>query len=257
MLFVVAAPLAAAFLVGLIVGPLGDAKGTGRKRDPIEGHFPIEMPRYPDAVEEPLGRDVRFGQAPVWMSVFSTHDEPARVADFYRAAWERLGLHVEDGVTRAGGVVSAYDPAAKRMRQVMLQRRGATTWVFPSVTDTPSALLQPDDAGDLPVFPNATARFGFVSRDGGARWRVATYEDAGTLDENLAFLRSTLGAAKWTETNNARDDRGASRGSASPLVAAGPDHRLLLMSRAGAEMTIDVERLEPRRTRVRITEMGE
>jgi len=169
---------------------------------PLDDHFDIHMPRYPGVSEVPLGETLEPGEGPMKMSFFSTTDSPRRVASFYQTVFEQEGLAAHSTVTSEGGVVGTFDPRVGAARSITILPHRGKTWVFPSVVDRPLDSARRGDMGQaagLPVYPGSSRGLTLRASDHGAPSLVATYSNAGSLEENVRFYRRELAAAGWQE----------------------------------------------------------
>lgn len=227
---VVALAAGIAFL-GLLGG--GDHPGAQARmeEDAMQGHWPVAMPRYPGALEYPLGSKLTVGRDPMVMSYFITPDDPLAVGRFYTGKWNGAGYHVTEDISLDGGVVAAYDPASGVLRQVVIRRQGKRTMAFPSVTTRP---LRPtgdaqDADSDVPVVPGSEGVLSFGARDPGHRSRVLMFTNYSGLPNNVDFYRNRLPTLGWTEE--------APKG-APPLPAE--LHQTLTFRKGARELTINL-----------------
>ncbi len=234
-----------AFL-GLLSGGTHQGARAVDEPDPMRGHYPVSMPRYPGVKEYPLGSDLKVGDSPMKMSYFSTEDEPLQVARFYASRWKAAGHHVTEDITLQGGVVAAYDPASGALRQVLIRRKGRKSTVFPSVIAKP---LQPkrvtaEKQDDVPVYPGSEGTLTFGGRDPGHRSRVTMFTNYGGVLNNVQFYRGKLAERGWREV--------PSKGG-SPLPPEVSE--TLTFHKGSRELTINITRVDDEKhVRVHITE---
>ncbi len=231
-----------AFL-GLLAGGEHRPAAGQRNRDPMMGYYPADMPRYPGAREVPAGPAGNVGHTRVRMSVFSTKDEPAKVARFYGNFWQQRRLYVREDVTHVGGVVSAVDAGGGRIFQAMLVRRGERTMVFPSVTTSPLAAADTTAPPPVPLFPDSKAVINLGNKEGGTKAAVTLSVNSGTLRDNVVHYRRELRAAGYTQEIQQRPK------------ALGPNHHVLLFRKEGSEITVNITGLSEKRVRVHIMEV--
>lgn len=229
-----------AFL-GLLTG--GEHLPVRAAEDPMLRYWPVPMATYPGAVMRPIAADQRVGASALKMAYFTTADPPARVADFYAGEWRNAGYHVTEDVTFKGGTVSAYDAVAGMMRQVVMMAKNGRTLVFPAVAVEPSRMLDRSAVpADVPVYPGAWGLLVTQARDPMARSQVVTYIDDGALEANLNFYKSELGRRGWLDQTK-------------PLPSqykSDDGHILVYGNGDGAEMTINLLKLDDTRTRVHV-----
>ncbi len=228
---------------GLLAGGEHRPAVGQRYKDPMIGYYPTDMPRYPGAREVPAGPAGSVGRAKVRMSVFSTKDDPAKVARFYAGFWQQRRLFVREDVTHLGGVVSAVDAGGGRIFQAMLVRRGERTMVFPSVTSTPLAAAETTATPPVPLFPDSKAVINLGSAEGGTRARVTLSVNSGTLRDNVVHYRRELRTAGYSQQIQQKPK------------SLGPKHHVLLFYKEGSEVTVNITELSEKRVRVHIMEV--
>ena len=231
-----------AFL-GLLAGGEHRPAAGQRHKDPMMGYYPTDMPRYPGAREIPAGPAGSVGKASVRMSVFSTKDDPAKVARFYASFWQQRRLFVREDVTHVGGVVSAVDGGGGRIFQAMLVRRGERTMVFPSVTRTPLGAADTTAPPPVPLFPDSKAVISLGNKEGGTSAQVTLSINSGTLRDNVVHYRRELRAAGYTQEIQQKPK------------ALGPNHHVLLFHKEGSEVTVNITAMSAERVRVHIMEV--
>jgi hypothetical protein len=234
-------------VLGLLGGGEHRRATARRGQQPMTGYFPPDMPRYPEVSELPAGPRTDFGGSRVRMSFFTTADEPARIAGFYRRFWRSRRLFVREDITHLGGVVSAIDEAKGFVYQVLIMARGGHSLVFPSVTQHPMAAGQSDkQPPPLALYPESRVLYSLSSQDEGMRSQLVLAVSGDGLHENLKHYRSALVAAGFRAENDpARKDKGEE-------VAAGTHHVMVYRDEAGAEITINLTALDDKRVRVHI-----
>ena len=231
-----------AFL-GLLAGGEHRPAAGQRHKDPMMGYYPTDMPRYPGAREIPAGPAGSVGKASVRMSVFSTKDDPAKVARFYASFWQQRRLFVREDVTHVGGVVSAVDSGGGRIFQAMLVRRGERTMVFPSVTSAPLAATDTTTPPPVPLFPDSRAVINMGNKEGGTQAQVTLSVNSGTLRDNVVHYRRELSAAGYRQEIQQKPK------------ALGPNHHVLLFRKEGSEVTVNITLLSEKQVRVHIMEV--
>ena len=237
-----------AFL-GLLAGGEHPGARAQRFRDPMMGYYPAVMPRYPGAVELPAGPEGQVGGARVRMSVFTTEDEPAKIARFYSNHWQQQRLYVREDVTHVGGTVSAVDVGAGKVYQALMVRRGKRTSVFPSVTSAPLEAMTPaQSAPVVPHYPGSTTVIALSSREERTRARVWLSTNSGPMRDNLAHYRRALRAAGFAEE--------IKQPAPADSSGKGPGYRMLLFRKEGSEVTVTLSPIAEERIRVHVMEVG-
>ncbi|MBI5478709.1 MAG: hypothetical protein HY906_07640 [Deltaproteobacteria bacterium] len=229
-----------AFL-GLLTG--GEHLPVRAAEDPMMRFWPVPMPTYPGTTMRPVAPDQRVGSSALKMAYFTTTDSPAKVGDFYAAEWRTAGHHVTEDVTFKGGSVSGYDAVAGMMRQVVMMHKDGRTLVFPAVASEPLKLLDRSAVpADIPVYPGAMGLLVTQARDPLARSQVVTYMDDGPLEANLNFYKGEMQRRGWVDETK-------------PLPAKfqADDAHILVYTSGGAEMTVNLLKLDETRTRVHVT----
>ena len=229
----------------------------------MAGYFPPDMPRYPDVTELPVGPKTRVGGSQVRMSLFSTTDEPAKVAAFYARFWRSRRLWVRNDVTHVGGVVSAVDERSGRILQLMIIVKGGRTVAFPSITRAPLAARQTErTAPPVPLIEDSRVLFALTTADAGAKAHIVlSINDAG-MAANLQHYRQVLIAAGYRPERRRTDNTAASspdkrkkrdkRGRLTP-----GEHRILLhRNQQGQEITVNLTAIGGDRVRVHIMAVG-
>lgn len=237
---------------GLLTGGEHPQATAVHKRDPMKGYYPAAMPRYPDVDEQPMGSTEMGGSGETLMSHFVTRDEPDRVADFYLRAWRRHGLWARDDITHRGGVVSAVDAPNGRIYQVLIDARSKdATHVFPSSNAMPSQIGRSDGA-DLAVslYPGSEVLMDLKSTAGPHQARTVMSTSEATVAENVAHYRSALAASGYREDLSNQHVAQRVGGDASQRV-------LVYRSKQGAEITVNISKLDKARTRVHIMTVGD
>ena len=228
-----------AFL-GLLTG--GEHLQVRAAEDPMARFWPVPMPTYPGTTLRPVAADQRVGTSALKMAYFTTTDSPAKVGDYYAAEWRNAGYYVTEDVTFRGGSVSGYDAVAGMMRQIVMMHKDGRTLVFPAVAVEPSKLLDRRAVpADVPVYPGAQGLLVTQARDPVARSQVVTYLDDGPLEANLNFYKGEMARRGWIDETK-------------PLPAKfqADDGHILVYTRDGAEMTINLLKLDQTRTRVHV-----
>jgi hypothetical protein len=229
-----------AFL-GLLTG--GEHLPVRAAEDPMVRFWPVPMPTYPGTAMRPIATDYRVGSSALKMAYFTTTDSPARVGDFYAAEWRNAGYYVTEDVTFKGGTVSGYDAVTGMMRQIVMMHKDGRTLVFPAVAVEPTKLL--DRAAlppEIPILAGASGLLVTASKDPMARSTIVTYLDDSPLAANLTFYRGELQRQGWINETK-------------PLPAQfqTDDAHILVYTRDGAEMTVNLLKLDETRTRVHVT----
>lgn len=211
--------------------------------DPIDGYYGEDMPRYPRVQELPAGPASRVGGARVRMSLFSTKDEPLKVARYYADFWRTRHFFVRQDVTHVGGVVSAVDAAHKKIYQIMVTRSGELTRVFPSVTTKPTLALSGDgQEPPLPLFPESRTVITMGSKEGLAAARINLSVNEGTMEANIAHYRGALQAAGF-------------RPDIKKQPAEDPGQHVLLYRNGPREITLYLTQMNEAQVRVHIMEI--
>jgi hypothetical protein len=229
-----------AFL-GLLTG--GEHLPVRAAEDPMLHYWPVPMPTYPGVTQWPVAADQRVGSSALKMAYFTTTDPPAKIADFYAGQWRNAGYYVKEDITFKGGTVSGYDAVAGMMRQVVMMHKDGRTMAFPAVATDPAKLLDRSAVPqDVPIYPGASGLLVTAARDPMARSQVVTYLDDGPLEANLGFYKGELQRRGWIDETK-------------PLPAKfqADDAHILVYTRDGAEMTINLLKLDETRTRVHVT----
>jgi hypothetical protein len=228
-----------AFL-GLLTG--GEHLPVRAAEDPMMRFWPVPMPTYPGTTMRPVAADQRVGSSALKMAYFTTTDSPAKIGDFYAGEWRNAGYHVTEDVTFKGGTVSAFDAVAGMMRQIVMLHKDGRTMVFPAVAVEPARLLDRSAVPpDVPVYPGASGLLVTAARDPMARSQVVTYLDDGPLEANLSFYQGELQRRGWTNETKAL-----------PQKFQSDDAHILVYTRDGAEMTVNLLKLDETRTRVHV-----
>jgi hypothetical protein len=236
---------------GLMATGPGPTARARRDPDLIRGYYPVPMPRYPGAKEYPLTRSMKVGQSGLKMSYFYTRDDPLKVANFYADRWLTKGYHVTRDITLAGGSVSALDVKAGVTRQVLIQKKGRTTAVFPSVYSgltqlTPNVATGADPITDTPpVFPGAEGVMTFGSKDHDHTNKVTMFLDHGGLEANVEFYKVEMVVRGWIQKTHF-----------DGVPGRDSSHHVLLFKKSGREVTINLMRVgKTNQVRVHITEV--
>jgi len=236
-------------VLGLLAGGEHREAGAWRGGDPIAGYWQGRaMPRYPGAQEAPAGPATSVGGSEVKMSFFTTEDDPDQVARFYRRQWRARRFFVRDDVTHVGGVVSAVDAEHALIYQALLTVQNGRTMVFPSVTRSPLRAMETptgDQKALVPLFPESRAVINLGSKEADAAARVSLSVNDGGLRANEQHYRRELRARGYTEEIKQR-----------PELPEG--QRVLLFTRGGREVTVNLTALDKdhKRVRVHIMEVG-
>lgn len=236
--------------LGLLTGGEHPEADALQRRDPMDGYYTSAMPRYPEVQELPAGADTRVGTATTRMSHFSTKDDPAKVADFYEQFWGARGMWVREDVTHKGGYVSAVDPSGGYVYQVVMTAESdGITQVYPSSTASPLGALETrDDPVPLQLFEGSEVLMNMTTKAGPHDARTVLTINHGTVDENMAYYRSALAAAGYTEDKNS-----ASLAKKFPRRSSG---MLVYQDAQGTELTVSVTPLDKERTRVHLMQIG-
>lgn len=228
-----------AFL-GLLTG--GEHLPVRAADDPMARFWPVPMPKYPGSAPRPIAADQRVGSSALKLAYFTTTDSPAKVGDFYAGEWRAAGYYVSEDITPKGGSVSGYDAVAGMMRQIVMMRKEGRTLVFPAVATDPVKLLDRDAVPpEVPIYPGATGVLVTAAKDLMARTQVITYLDDGPLEANLNFHRTELARRGWVDETRPL-----------PPKAQADDARILVYTRDGAELTVNLLKLDEQRTRVHV-----
>jgi len=228
-----------AFL-GLLTG--GEHLPVRAAPDPMAHFWPVPMPAYPGSRPRPVAAEQRVGSSSLRMAYFTTTDSPARVSDFYAHEWRSVGYYVKEDVTPRGGSVSGYDAVAGVMRQVVMMAKNGRTLVFPAVATEPMKML--DSAAvspEVPVYPGATGVLVTRARDAVARTQIVTYLDEGPLLANATFYRGELQRRGWIDETRPL-----------PKAQQSDDAQIMVWTRDGAEMTVNLLKIDETRTRVHV-----
>lgn len=238
--------------LGLLTGGDHPQATAVHKRDPMKGYFPTAMPRYPDVDEQPMGSTQTGGSGETLMSHFVTRDEPDKVADFYLRSWRRQGLWARDDITHRGGSVSAVDAKNGRIYQVLIDARSkGATHVFPSSNAMPRQSGQ-NEATDLAVsvYPGSDVLMNLKSTAGPHQARTVMLVSEATVEDNLAHYRTALVSSGYREDLSNEHVAHRVGGDASQRV-------LVYRNKQGAEITINISKLDKTRTRVHIMTVGD
>jgi hypothetical protein len=228
-----------AFL-GLLTG--GEHLPVRAADDPMAHFWPVPMPKYPGSAPRPIAADQRVGNSSLKLAYFTTTDSPAKVGDYYAAEWRASGYYVSEDITPKGGSVSGYDAVAGMMRQIVMMRKEGRTLVFPAVATEPVKMLDRDAVpADVPVYPGATGVLVTQAKDPMARSQVVTYLDDGALEANVNVYKAEMGRRGWVDETKPL-----------PPKAQADDARILVYTHDGAEMTINLLKLDETRTRVHV-----
>jgi len=239
-IFIVLFVASGAAFLGLLSG--GEHSPVSAAGDPMAHFWPVPMPSYPGATQRPVARDQQVGGSSFRMAYFTTADTPARVADHYAAEWRQAGYYVTEDVTHKGGSVSAYDAVAGVMRQIVMMRRDGRTIVFPAVITEPMRVLDNSSLPpEIPVYPGATGLLVTRARDPMVRSVVVTYLDEAPLATNVAFYRGELARAGWVDETKPLPDK-----------VRTDDAEILVYTRDGKELTVNLLKLDDTRTRVHV-----
>ena len=233
-----------AFL-GLLGGGDYPAAVARRMSDPMNGYYGSDLRSYPGVRELPAGPSSSVGGTAVRMSMFTTDDEPAKVARFYEDAWRTRRLYVTSDVTHKGGVVSAVDSSGGKVYQVLLSANEKGTQVFPSVTTSPlEALGSNEGEPAVPLFPGSRAVLNLGTEEAGHKARVTMSVNDGTLEENLTHFRRELTGAGF-EREVGKQPQNMQKG-----------HRILVFRKEGHEVTVNLTALSDKKTKVHLAEVG-
>jgi hypothetical protein len=228
-----------AFL-GLLSG--GEHLPVRAAEDPMHHFWPVPMPAYPGAQPRPVAADQQVGSSSLRMAYFSTADSPARVSDFYAGNWRAAGYYVKEDVTPRGGSVSAYDSVAGVMRQIVMMSKNGRTLVFPAVAAEPMKMLDATAVPpEVPIYPGATGLVVTKSRDSVARTQIITYLDEGPLLANVTFYKGELQRRGWIDETRPL-----------PKAQQSDDAEIMVLTRDGAELTVNLLKLDETRTRVHL-----
>ncbi len=212
--------------------------------DPMNGYYGEDMPRYPQVQELPAGPASRIGGTKVKMSLFSTKDEPLKIARYYADFWRTRHFFVRQDVTHVGGVVSAIDAKHMRIFQIMLTRSGELTRVFPSVTVKPMLALNNDGKDPpLPLFPESRTVITMDNTEGLAAAQIHLSLNEGTMKANIAHYRGALQSAGFSP-------------EIKKQPAEDPRQHVLLYRKGARELTIYLTQMTERKVRVHMMEVS-
>ncbi len=166
--------------------------------DSMSKFWPVPMPSYPGARERPLTSGMDAADARLFMSYFSTADEPLTVAMFYENRWRAAGYHVTRDITLQGGHVSALDLVTGVVRQIVFFKQGKRTIVFPSVTRGIPTGAAAQAKSAVPIYPGAQGVTRFGADEGSGANEVVMFVDFGKVRDNVTFYRNEMQARGWT-----------------------------------------------------------
>ncbi len=224
---IIAAAAAAAGALSVTEG--ADQAKARPHKDPMFRFWPVPMPRYPGAQEWPLTKGMDAADSRLFMSYFTTDDEPLAVATFYETRWRSAGYHVTKDITLQGGHVSALDVTSSVVRQVVIFKQGKRTIAFPSVSRGVPTGAAAQTKAEIPVYPGAEGVTRFGADDGSGANEVVMFVDFGKIRDNVAFYRTEMQARGWTLVQDI---------SKVPTLP-NKDHSLLFR-RDNAECTINI-----------------
>lgn len=186
----------AAMLGGLAYGYLTADLEAGFV-DPGRDYFPVDMPSYPNAVQMPMGTDMRLNGAPHHMTYFVTQDPVQRVVDYYRGVWESQGYRVFGRWDERSGHVHVVEKDGTR-KGISLLARGDDVLVLPSVIGGSGfELLAPADAR-FPALPGSQPVTRLEAYDAGRRNLTYVYQNAATLADNAVHIEEGMALEGFT-----------------------------------------------------------
>jgi len=167
------------------------------------------LPTYPGTVHTRIGNDLVIGGEYYRMAYFLTPDPVARVAQYFAAEWDRLGIPTTvDGSPASQLVVSAFYTREGLQRSVVLCRRGGKTLGFSVLKDL---WTRPDAGGVAEEAPLEGALFtqDFSARDGAvgrARTELVA-ADLGTVRARVVARLTGQGFRLVKETDGSEAGR--------------------------------------------------
>jgi hypothetical protein len=195
--------LLAAFSLAATALLAGARAGGARAHHRVAATAPGTYPGAGDAI--PVGEGVEVAGQPMRLSLFSTADAPARVAQFYADAFRARGLTPILAVDSGPAHVAVFDPADSVQRFVTaVPQPGGGTLVMSGSMDArrPPRFDGDAERASFPVPVEHRSYLAFRSVDLGSSAESAQFVTPLSAPEVAAFYRSTLVANGYSEAGD-------------------------------------------------------